>query len=74
MQFPNLCRGVRPPPPPTSVLDMTLNNLIVGLHQCWRFRECGVPSSLPSLPGTFWPGVVASDRVLSMGQIELFDT
>ena len=29
--------------------------------------------SLPSLPGTHWPGVVASVRVLSMGQIELFD-
>ena len=28
--------------------------------------------SLPSLPGTLWPEVVAPDRVLSMGQIELF--
>ena len=28
-------------------------------------------SSLPSLPGRLWPGVVAPDRVLSMGQIEL---
>ena len=27
--------------------------------------------SLPSLPGPFWPRVVAPDRVLSMGQIEL---
>ena len=27
--------------------------------------------SLPSLPGPHWPGVVALDRVLSMGQIEL---
>ena len=27
--------------------------------------------SLPSLPGTLWPGVVATDRALSMGQIEL---
>ena len=27
--------------------------------------------SLTSLPGPFWPGVVAPDRVLSMGQIEL---
>ena len=26
---------------------------------------------LPSLPGSLWSGVVASDRVLSMGQIEL---
>ena len=29
--------------------------------------------SLESLPGPLWPGVVASYRVLSMGQIELFD-
>ena len=28
---------------------------------------------LPSLPGPLKPGVVAPDRVLSMGQIELFD-
>ena len=37
-----LCRGVRPPPP-TSVLDMTLNNLMVRFQQCWSFGECGVP-------------------------------
>ena len=29
--------------------------------------------SLPSLPGLLWPGEVAPDRILSMGQIELFD-
>ena len=29
--------------------------------------------SLLSLPGPFWPGMVAQDRVLSMGQVELFD-
>ena len=27
--------------------------------------------SLPLLPGPLWPGVVAPDRILSMGQIEL---
>ena len=27
--------------------------------------------SLPSLPGPLWSGVVAPDRVLLMGQIEL---
>ena len=36
-----LCRGVTPPP--TSVLDMTLNNLMVRFQQCWSFGECGVP-------------------------------
>ena len=29
--------------------------------------------SLPLLPGPLCPGVVAPDRVLSMGQIELFN-
>ena len=29
--------------------------------------------SLPLLPGPLRPGVVTSDRVLSMDQIELFD-
>ena len=29
--------------------------------------------SLPSLPGLLWPGVIAPDRVQSMGQIKLFD-
>ena len=29
--------------------------------------------SLTSLPGPLWPEVVITDRVLSMGQIELFD-
>ena len=27
--------------------------------------------SLPLIPGLLWPGVVAPDRILSMGQIEL---
>ena len=27
--------------------------------------------SLPSIPGPLWPRVVAPDRVISMGQIEL---
>ena len=29
--------------------------------------------SLPSLPGPLWPQIVAPDKLLSMGQIELFD-
>ena len=28
--------------------------------------------SLPSLQGPLWPGEVALDRLLSMGQIEMF--
>ena len=30
-------------------------------------------TSLALLPGSLWPGVKAPERVLSMGQIELFD-
>ena len=37
-----LCRGVRCPPPKSS-LDMTLNNLMVRFQWCWSFGECGVP-------------------------------
>ena len=29
--------------------------------------------AVPLHPGAFWLGVVAPDRVLSMGEIELFD-
>ena len=36
--------------------------------ELWGMRST---LSLPSLPGSLWPGVVAADRVLSMGQIEL---
>ena len=52
--------------PPMSVLDMTRNNLIVWFQKCWSFGECRVPLYCP-----LWPGVVAPDRVLSMGQIEV---
>ena len=38
-----LYRGVSPPPPPMSVLDMTLNNLMVRFQWCWGFGECGAP-------------------------------
>ena len=44
----------------TSVLDMTLNNLM----ELWGMRST---PSLPSLPGPLWLGVVAPDRALSMG-------
>ena len=37
--------------------------------ELWGMRS--TPSS-PLLPDSLWPGVVAPDRVLSMGEIELF--
>ena len=55
-----LCRRVRPPTL-ISVLDMTLNNLMMRLRGMWSTL------SLPLLPGPLWPSVVASDRALSMG-------
>ena len=36
--------------------------------ELWRIRNT---PSLPSLPGPFWPRVVAPDRALSMDEIEL---
>ena len=45
--------------------NMTLNNLMARLQYCWSFGK------LSSLPGQFWPGVVAADKILSMSQIEL---
>ena len=38
-----------------------------------ELRIMQISFSLPSLPGPLWPGVVAPDRVLSIGQLELFD-
>ena len=62
-----LCQGVRLFP--KSVLDITLNNLMVMLE----FGGMRSTPSLPLLPGPLWLGVVAPDRVIPMGQIELFD-
>ena len=36
--------------------------------ELWGMRSTPL---LPSLPGPVWPGVVAPDKVLSMGQIEI---
>ena len=51
---------------------MTLNNdgetpVLLELWGIWS------TPSLTSLLGSLWPVVVAPDRVLSMGEIELFD-
>ena len=62
----HLCSGVRLTP--TSVQDMTLNNLMVRLLELWGMQST---PSLPSHPGPLCLRVVTPDRVLSMGQIEL---
>ena len=67
----HLCRGVRPPSL-MSVLDRTLNNLMARL-QPWIFGECGVYLNGHRSQVQSGSGVVAPDRVLPMGQIEVFD-
>ena len=46
--------------PPTSVLDMTLNNQLV------RSGMWSTPS-LSSLPGPLWPGVIVPDSLVLFG-------
>ena len=57
--------------PSSSVLDMMLNNLIMGFQVMLDLWGMQSTTSLPSLPVLLWPRVLAPDRVLSMGQIEL---
>ena len=69
---PNLCRGLKSTP--TSVLDMTRNNLMVSNARDFGNAEylCHRNTSLlPSLPGSLWPWVLAPDRVLSMLETEI---
>ena len=54
------CFSVRPL---NKCPDMALNNLMVML-ELWGMQST---PSLSSLPGPLWPGMVALDRVLSMG-------
>ena len=65
----HLCRGVRPPPHECPRYDIKQSDGEVPITlELWGMRST---PSLPSLPGPFWMGVVALDRVLSMGQMEL---
>ena len=61
--------GVRPPSNEFPDYDTKQSDgevqVMLELWEMWS-----IPS-LPSLLGPLWSGVVASDRVLSMGQIEL---
>ena len=45
---------------------MTLNNPV--MLELWGMQSTFL---LPSLSGSHWPGKVAADRALSMGQIEV---
>ena len=60
-----LYRGLRPP---THKYSKQSDGEIPVMPELWGMRTT---PSLPSLPAPLWPGVVAPDRVISMGQIEL---
>ena len=62
----HLCRGVRPPVQRVSWYG-TKQSVPVMLELCGMWNTI----SLPSFPGLVRAGVVAPDRVQSMGQIEL---
>ena len=66
----HLCRGVRPPPPNECLGYDTKQSdgEVPAVLELWGMRST---PSLPSLPDPLWPGVVAPDRALSMGLIEL---
>ena len=63
------CRGVRPTPNECPGYDTKLSDgevpVMLELWGMWSIL------SFPLLPGRLWPGVVAPDRVLFRGQIEL---
>ena len=62
---PLLCRGVRPPSNECPGYDTKQSDgEVPAMLELWGMRST---SSLPSLPGPLWPGVVAPDRALSMG-------
>ena len=62
------CRGVRPPHecPVYDTKQSDGEDLV--MLELWEMQSTPL---LLSFPGLLWPGVVAPDRVLSMGQIKL---
>ena len=59
-----LCRGVRPHLNECPRYDTKQSDgEVLVMFELWGMRST---PSLPLLPGLFWPGVVAPDRVLSM--------
>ena len=65
----HFCRRIKTPPPKKSLHDTKLSDGEAPVMlELWGMRRT---YSLPLLPGPHWPGVVAPDRVLSIGQIEL---
>ena len=64
----HLCSGIRPPHECPGYDTKQLNGEVPVMLGLWVLRST---SSLPLLRGPLWPGMVAPDRALSMGSIEL---
>ena len=64
----HLCRGIRPHNEYPGYDTKQSDGGATVMLERWWIRST---SLLPSLPGPLWHRVVAPDRVLSMGQIEL---
>ena len=66
----HLCRGVRPPPPMSVLIYDTKQSdgEVPAMLELLKMRSTPL---LPLLPGPLGPGVVAPDRALFMGEIEL---
>ena len=60
----HLCRGVRPLNECPGYDTKQSDGEVLAVLELWGMRSTPL---LPSLPGLFWPGVVAPDRALSMG-------
>ena len=63
-----LCRGVRPSKKYSGYDTKQSDGEVLVMLELWGIRST---SSLPSLRGPLWPGMVALDWVYSIGQIEL---
>ena len=63
-----LCREVRPSPNKCTEHDTKSDGEVPAMLELWGMWNT---PSLPLLPGPLWPKIVALDRALSMGQIEL---
>ena len=66
----HLCVRVRSPNECPEYDTKQSDNEAPVIIEVWLMRSIPL---LPSHPGPLWPGVVTPDRVLSMGQIKLFD-
>ena len=67
----NLCRGERSHSNECPIYDIKqANGKTPVILELWGMQST---SSLPSLPGSRWFGVVALAIALSIGEIELFD-